>query len=102
MRRDVVAETGRAHDISKRLVHALHRITVPLHRKPLSAPFPAPEMCQELIRQGNGRLAFLRLTPARGAAVEHATVKIDPAMADGSLQGGAAHRARPRAGIECD
>ena len=43
-------------------------------------------MCQELIGQGNGGLAFLRLTPARGAAVEHATVKIDPAMADRSLK----------------
>lgn len=66
-----------------------HRSTPP---QIAARAFPAVEMYQEMIRQGNGWLAFLRLTLACGAAVEHAAVKIDPAMTDGNLQGGAAYR----------
>lgn len=50
--------------------------------------------------RGDRRLALLCLTPARRAAIEHATVKIDPAMTSRSLKRGAANGTCTGTGIE--
>lgn len=57
-------------------------------------------MRQQLIWEGNRRSTFFRLTVSRSATVEHPAVEIYPAMPDGSLESGAANRARPCAGVK--
>src|SRR5260370_41121493 len=102
MRRYVDAESSIRHDLRKRLIDALDWLAIPFDRKPLPAPFPSSQMRQEVIWQWHNRLTFIRLrTPGR-TAVEYATIKINPAVADSRLQSGPAHCAGPRAGVERD
>jgi hypothetical protein len=100
VRRDIVAETGVAHDIGECFLDAPDRLSVPLYSKPLPVPLPASQMRREVSGQGNGRLTLLCLAVPRRTAIEHATIQINPATADDRLEGGTANRTGARSSVE--
>src|ERR1700722_15968190 len=102
MRYNVVNEPGVLHDIAESLPNALHWLAVPFDTEPLPAPFPAPQVRQELIGQRYRRLALLRLTLARRAAIKHAVIDVDVAGSGHALERCAADCARSGPRIERD
>jgi hypothetical protein len=89
VRRDALADTGRGHRAAEALAHRAHRLAVPLDHRVLgdAEALPAPQVSQKARRQPDGRLTFLRLPGALGAAVEHAAIKVDVTAADRGMEG---------------
>ena len=94
VRDDIITEPGVLHGTRKCFTNALYRVAIPLDGKPLSLPFPASQVCQQLRRQWDGRLTLLRLTLARWASVKDAAVEIYITGARHPLECGAAECAR--------
>src|SRR5580658_8570630 len=93
--------SGLAHR-PKRLVDAFNLLPLPLDQELIrgSEPRPAAHMRQEPGRHPNGWLPLLGPLHASGPAIEHAMLGVDPAMPDRRLEGGAADRPRPGAGVK--
>jgi hypothetical protein len=51
VRDDIITEPGVLHGTRKCFTNALYRVAIPLDGKPLSLPFPASQVCQQLRRQ---------------------------------------------------
>src|SRR5262245_60391871 len=97
-----VRQPGRDRDVAEGLVAVLDRIAVPLDRKALPQPMPAPKVRHKPLGQRNRGAALLGLPLTDRAAIENTLGEIDPPPALCRLERGGAYGAGARAGVERD
>jgi hypothetical protein len=102
MRGHVGTQASGSANRSKRLIDPADRLAIPFDCRMDGnlEPFPPPEVGKQPRREAHRRLPLFRLAPTGGPAIEDTIFKVNPSLALGGIQGGAAESSSSAAGLQ--